>query len=325
MRRILISIFGVFMIFSAFGVGENIPTSKSNVDAEIAIKQDKISANNGAAQVLTNTGTAGEYGTKGIYDSTASYATQTDALIDAVTMNTAVQNAIDSEFQCVEYNPNDPNDCWLMDVRGETVTGQKTLPTGYTALEYIQGDKHAYIDTLIVLNNDTSAEAKFQFPNVEGATTGNFIMGSRVSMTSRAFTLVGFSGGSRWASNYGTKAAEFGSADTNIHIMKRDKDKVYMDDILQLTTTVTDFTTPGTAYIFSVNQKGSSYLTSNIKLWYLKIWDNDILVRNFIPARRDSDSEIGMYDMVSGTFFTNAGSGDFIAGPVVNLYLPSGN
>ena len=121
MRRILISIFCTFMIFSAFGAGENIPTSKSYVDVEIATKQDKIAANNGAAQVLTNTGTAGEYGTKNIYDSTGSYAAQSDALIDAVTMNTAVQNAIDSEFQCVEYNPNDPNDCWLMQIYNQDV------------------------------------------------------------------------------------------------------------------------------------------------------------------------------------------------------------
>ncbi len=127
MRKILISIVGALVFCTAFAAGENIPTSKSYVDAGVAEKQDKISANNGAAQVLTNTGTAGEYGTKDIYNSTNAYATQTDALIDAVTMNTAVQNAIDSEFQCVEYNPNDPTDCWLMDVFGQTPTQSKNL------------------------------------------------------------------------------------------------------------------------------------------------------------------------------------------------------
>lgn len=122
MRRILISIFGVFMIFSAFGVGENIPTSKSYVDAEIAQKQDKIAANDGSPQVLTNTGTAGEYGTKGIYDANGAYATQTQNLVDAATMNAGVQNAIDSEFQCIEWiDPNDhTSDCLLLDVFGQT-------------------------------------------------------------------------------------------------------------------------------------------------------------------------------------------------------------
>ena len=118
MRKILISIIGALVFCTAFATGENIPTSKSYVDSVVAEKQDKIAANNGAAQVLTNTGTAGEYGTKGIYNSTGEYATQSDALIDAVTMNTAVQNAIDSEFQCVEWaEPNDhTSECLLMDV-----------------------------------------------------------------------------------------------------------------------------------------------------------------------------------------------------------------
>jgi len=117
MKKFLFVLFGVFAFSGAFAAGENVPTSKSYVDTKLTKKQDKIAATDGAARVLTNTGTAGEYETKGIYDSTGSYLAQTDALVDAVTMNTAVQNAIDSEFQCVEYNPNDPTDCWLMDVK----------------------------------------------------------------------------------------------------------------------------------------------------------------------------------------------------------------
>lgn len=121
MRRILISIIGIFVVTAAFCAGENIPTSKSYVDAEIATKQDKIAATDGAPRVLTNTGIAGSVGAKDIYDSAGAYSAQSDALIDAVTMNTAVQNAIDGEFQCVEYNPNDPTDCWLMNVYNQDV------------------------------------------------------------------------------------------------------------------------------------------------------------------------------------------------------------
>ena len=35
-----------------------------------------------------------------------------------------------------------------------------------------------------------------------------------------------------------------------------------------------------------------------------------------VPARRNSDGVLGMYDIVSQTFFTNRGTGTFIAGPV---------
>jgi hypothetical protein len=33
------------------------------------------------------------------------------------------------------------------------------------------------------------------------------------------------------------------------------------------------------------------------------------LVRDFIPAVRDSDSKPGFYDLVTNQFYTNAGSG----------------
>lgn len=119
MQKILISILCVFIGFSAFCADENMPTSKSYVDSALMEKQDKISANNGSTQVLMNTGIAGNVGTKNIYDSTASYGGQSDALIDAGTMNAAVQNAIDSEFVCIEWINDDPNDdCLLMEIRG---------------------------------------------------------------------------------------------------------------------------------------------------------------------------------------------------------------
>jgi hypothetical protein len=53
------------------------------------------------------------------------------------------------------------------------------------------------------------------------------------------------------------------------------------------------------------------------RLYYTKMWKNGTLVRYLIPAKRNSDNVVGMYDTVSKTFFTNAGSGAFIAGPVV--------
>ena len=122
MKKILFILFGVFAVAGAFAAGENIPTSKSYVDSKLGEKQDTIPANDGAARVLTNTGTAGEYGTRGIYDANGAYATQTQNLVDAATMNAGVQNAIDSEFQCIEWaDPNDhTSDCLLMDVFGQT-------------------------------------------------------------------------------------------------------------------------------------------------------------------------------------------------------------
>lgn len=45
------------------------------------------------------------------------------------------------------------------------------------------------------------------------------------------------------------------------------------------------------------------------RMYYCKIYDNGVLVRDFIPAVRDSDSKPGFYDLVTDQFFINAGTG----------------
>ncbi|MBO4700683.1 MAG: hypothetical protein J5620_02955 [Alphaproteobacteria bacterium] len=159
MKRFFVFLFSVLLSYGAFAAGENVPTSKSYVDAEIATKQDKITANNGAAQVLTNTGTAGEIGTKNIYDSTGSYAGQSDALIDAQTMNTAVQNAIDSEFECVEEDGN--GNCLLTRIQGADVGIQPGDGEWFRAYYYSNEKVWSYYE-------DASASIRIPIkPNVE--------------------------------------------------------------------------------------------------------------------------------------------------------------
>jgi len=51
---------------------------------------------------------------------------------------------------------------------------------------------------------------------------------------------------------------------------------------------------------------------------YYKIYEDGKLVHYFIPAKRISDSVLGMYDGFDGSFHINAGSGTFVAGPVVS-------
>lgn len=72
-------------------------------------------------------------------------------------------------------------------------------------------------------------------------------------------------------------------------------------------------------YIFARNNNGSVANISTAKIYYFKIWDSsDTLVRSFIPAMRKSDSVVGLYDSVSGSFFTNSGSGSFTYGSIVH-------
>ena len=49
-----------------------------------------------------------------------------------------------------------------------------------------------------------------------------------------------------------------------------------------------------------------------LSIFNCQLYDGNTMVRNFIPCIRKSDNKPGMYDTVSKTFYTNAGTGEFI-------------
>lgn len=83
----------------------------------------------------------------------------------------------------------------------------------------------------------------------------------------------------------------------------------------KLITHLQDYTISNNLYLLGQNYHGN-YRGNGLKqITYFKYWDNDDnLLRDMIPCYRKSDNAIGMYDTVSKTFFTNAGTGVFTVG-----------
>ncbi len=103
MRRIFVAI---CIIFSCVAYADTTITSKNYVDNQIATKQDIVPAKD-TNTVLTHTGESGNIGEKEIYDANGDYLTQQHALVTAGVADAAIQNAIDTEFVCVEWYEND--------------------------------------------------------------------------------------------------------------------------------------------------------------------------------------------------------------------------
>lgn len=68
------------------------------------------------------------------------------------------------------------------------------------------------------------------------------------------------------------------------------------------------FVSPSSSYY----QNGS--FCAPMKLYSLKIEDSRRVLRDYVPCRRKSDNTPGLYDLITGTFFTNAGTGNFTVG-----------
>lgn len=80
--------------------------------------------------------------------------------------------------------------------------------------------------------------------------------------------------------------------------------------------TVTNSAAAGTAtipaYIFASNDKGTAMYFINMKLYSCKIYENDVLVRDYIPAK-DEWGNVGLWDDVESKFYYNAGTDSFKA------------
>ena len=52
----------------------------------------------------------------------------------------------------------------------------------------------------------------------------------------------------------------------------------------------------------------------NMKVYRLKLYENNVLVREYVPCYRISDNVIGLYDSVNKVFYQNNGTGSFNKG-----------
>ena len=63
----------------------------------------------------------------------------------------------------------------------------------------------------------------------------------------------------------------------------------------------------------------NSLFNSLARIYYAQIYDGEVMERNMIPRYRKIDNIAGLYDIVNGMFYTNAGTGTFIVGNNVSV------
>lgn len=181
------------------------------------------------------------------------------------------------------------------------------LPDGYIELEYIESTGTQYIDTGIQPTQNTRIDLK-----VSTTQTGSHTMaGSDISWTGNGFSIgVGFA-------HYGTETANIsGMNDGNVHEISLDKNVLSVDGEVKHTFSSQTFSVSYNLVLFANNRSGSISEMSEANWYPCKIYQNGILVQDLQPCINAS-GEVGLYDLVYGTFYPNAGTGDFIAGPEV--------
>lgn len=192
--------------------------------------------------------------------------------------------------------------------------GGSILPKEYTEIEYIESTGTQYIDTG-VKPYITETDIKFAFSSLDNDKT---ILGSYNDNNNRYYPVSIDGGGNITIRNRSNTQIYGIQKDTNTHhIIYNDmQNDVYFDEVN--VGKVTNLTTSDTRSLTLFARHSSNIEAySKAKIYYCKLCENGILVRNFIPCYRNSDGEAGLYDTVNNVFYTNQGTGTFIKGPEV--------
>ena len=208
---------------------------------------------------------------------------------------------------------------------------KRRVPKGFKEVEYLEntqtGASRNWINTGVVSNSNTQLEVCISYNDVS---TGK-LMGS------------GYAGNTRF--NFGIESNKFrfglgsgwfdanssiSTPDTKPHIWILDSatQTGIIDGYSQTTTLSLPDTNiyPITLFARSNNDNGNAETANTTigKIYYVKIWKNNVLVRDMIPCL-DASNVPCMWDKVNGKAYYNEGTGSFTYGHTIKQvkYLES--
>lgn len=198
-----------------------------------------------------------------------------------------------------------------------------TLPTEYTKLDYIASTGTQHIDTSVI---PTSDDLIYEWEGRDDTSSGytslfscEYAVGGDYSNRDFGGVLYG-SKSSRTIYIGKTKGMGIGynSADGKFHkwVLDISSDhKLYLtkDGVKSNAYTWTgSINRYNTIALFCNHTTSSFSQNASVAYKYFKIKDSGKVVFWGIPARRNSDSVLGMYNLVTDTFFVNGGTGTFV-------------
>lgn len=186
----------------------------------------------------------------------------------------------------------------------------------YTEALFLESTGTQYINTGYKPNQNTKVETKIKVLK----TQTEFYFGARTTNSSEMFSLVQNENKFRsdfansqepiYTNNYTTMNSILGYPD---FIIVKDKNVTNINNSFTSTLNYENFQSPYEMYIFALNTSDNLTGTSEIELYYFKIYEGDVLKRDYIPVL-DSKGVPCLYDKVEKICYYNQGTGEFLYG-----------
>lgn len=179
----------------------------------------------------------------------------------------------------------------------------------YKQLEYIQSGKNQCIRTGVSLNKELGIPFKVE---IKFEPTATYPDGSYHSIFSSMYEVFPWPGFVLRYPETGNKIQfDVNPNDEDINYTKS-TDGSAVVSIIESSGLYLETHNVESTIFCSLDSNNDSFRYTNMKLYYCKIWYNNELVRDYIPAKRKSDSMCGLWDRVNETFVLDYNDMDFI-------------
>ena len=197
------------------------------------------------------------------------------------------------------------------------------LPAGYTELQYIESTGTQYIDTGYIPNSNTRWELDNEYtetPPAKHFFNGVYqdVGGYQPARFDIALAETGLILNYGATNNVNSNVSSFINT-RYMYVVDAKNNKWAYDDTTGSFPSYSNMATiTKSLYLFARNDNSGVDRFAKQKTYSSKIYDDGILVQNLVPAK-NSSGVVGMYDLADSNpetaFHTNAGTGEFIAGP----------
>lgn len=192
------------------------------------------------------------------------------------------------------------------------------LPEGYTELAWIEGTGTQYIDT--GFNPTTETRLVMEISDLVRGSS-NVLFGSRNPNSPTSAYMFGAvltsSSTNALRSDYFGSNVTITPADLTIKTTIDKNENLFSAfGITAENTELSGKQCPDPLFLFCYNNEGSAGYYAKYKLYSCKIYNNGVLIRDFVPCTNPTGTA-GLYDLIGNQFYSNAGAGEFAAGPEV--------
>ena len=192
------------------------------------------------------------------------------------------------------------------------------VPQGYTQVEYIKQNSNynAYINTGVIPFDNTNNSYTISV-RLTSTFHSNLACASIISCETPEYPYYGL--GYRYKCSETVDQLEFFGGYPNYSSSVIDNSDGTKTVMFQSTSN-TSWTTSAPLSLlcsFSDTSYTTPYRYADATIYSAIIVKNGVTVRDFVPAKRNSDNAVGLYDIITDTFYTSPNGNSFIAGPNV--------